>query len=511
MLVSRRRFVSLAASAAGLAGLSKTSRAARPRPKLVVLLVAEQFRSDYLDLFSNFLSPGGFRRLMEEGAYFPECQMAATTFTSGGLATVSTGAYPQMHGIVADSWYDRTARKPVSAAPEALQATTLAGQIASADTNNRIFAVALDSRDAALLAGPAQSDLFHRDATGHFMARGKAENADWLANFNQANSPEKLQNAAWFALGKKENTPPLRTLTYDQAHPDNFLALYWSSPYGQKAQMDLVQQVIFQQKLGQGPGVDFLAVALGSLALLGYEVGSDSPLMRELVLHLDSELQSLLAFLDKNLGAKNYSLAFTGAHGATRDPDGHRAALAIAGETVAHTINQALSARYDLRDRKSLYLERYLYPFVYLRLGDLEKNYVDPREARAVAGEAALRVPGVTGFYTADGDCSHSGDWLRRFRNSFHAVRSGDLMLAYGPEYVEDYGLGRGISYGSLYNYDTRVPLIFYGSPFETQEFETTVESIDLAPTLARAAGTAWPSSATGRVLGEALISAGEA
>src|SRR5580693_623140 len=153
MLVSRRRFVSLSASAAGLAGLPRTSRAARPRPKLVVLLVAEQFRSDYLDLFGNFLSPspGGFRRLMEDGAYFPECQMAATTFTSGSLATVSTGAYPQMHGIVADSWYDRPSRKPVAAAPAALQATTLAEQIAAADPSNRIFAVALDSRDGALL------------------------------------------------------------------------------------------------------------------------------------------------------------------------------------------------------------------------------------------------------------------------------------------------------------------------------------------------------------------------
>jgi predicted AlkP superfamily pyrophosphatase or phosphodiesterase len=478
-----------------------------------VLLVAEQFRSDYLDLFGNFLSPspGGFRRLMEDGAYFPECQMAATTFTSGSLATVSTGAYPQMHGIVADSWYDRPSRKSVAAAPDALQATTLAEQIAAADPANRIFAIALDSRDAALLAGKTPADLFHRDAAGHFMARGKAENADWLANFNQANQSEKLRNEGWFALGKKENTPPLRTLSYDETHPDDFLALYWSSWYGQKAQMDLVQQVIIQEKLGQGPGVDFLAIGLGSSALLGYEVGADSPLMREMVLHLDLEIQSLLALLDKNLGAKNYSLAFTGAHGATRDPDGHRTNLAIPGETVARTIDQALSARYDLRDRKSLYVERYLYPFVYLRLADLEKNYINPREARAAAGEAALTVPGVTGFYTADGDCSHSGDWLRRFRNSFHAVRSGDLMLAYGPEHVEDYGLGRGISYGSLYNYDTRVPLIFYGSPFETQEFETTVESVDLAPTLARAAGTAWPSSATGRVLGEALISAGEA
>ncbi len=512
MLVSRRRFVSLAASAAGWAGFPKGVSAARPRPKLVVLLIAEQFRSDYLDLFSNFLSPAGFRRLVEEGAYFPECQMAATTFTSGGLATVSTGAYPQLHGIVADSWYDRASQKSVSAAPEALQATTLAEQIAAADSNNRIFAVALDSRAATLLTGQAPANLFHRDATGQFMARGRDENADWLAAFNQANSPEKHRNEGWFALGKKDATiPPLRTMTYDPTHPEDFLELYWSSWFGQKAQMDLVQTVITEEKLGQGQGTDLLAVSLGSSALLGYEVGADSPLMRELVLHLDLDVQDLLSFLDKTLGARNYSLAFTGAHGAARDPDGHRATLAIPGEAVARTVNQALSGRYDPKNRRNLYVERYLYPFLYLRLGDLEKAYVDPREARALAGQAALSVPGVTGFYTLDGDCSHSGDFLRRFRNSFHAVRSGDLMLAYGPEYVEDYGLGRGISYGSLYNYDTHVPLIFYGSSFENQEFETTVESVDLAPTLARAAGTAWPSSATGRVLGEALISAGEA
>jgi predicted AlkP superfamily pyrophosphatase or phosphodiesterase len=471
----------------------------------------EQFRSDYLDLFGNFLPPGGFRRLMEEGAYFPECQMAATTFTSGGLATLSTGSYPQLHGIIADSWYDRAARKPVPAQPDALQATTLAEQIAGDDSSNRIFALALDSRNATLLTGRAPASLFHRDATGRFMARGKPENADWLANFNQINPPENYRNQGWFALGRKPDTPPLRTLRYDEAHPEDFLALYWSSWFGQKSQMDLAQQVVLNEKLGQGPGIDLLAVALGSSALLGYEVGADSPLMRELVLHLDQDIQSFLSFLDKILGFRNYTFAFTGAHGLTRDPDGQRSALAISGETVARAISQALSARYDLKGRRSQYVERYLYPFLYLRLAELQRDYIDLREARVLAGQAALGVRGVTGFYTVDGDCSHSGDWKRRFSNSFHAVRSGDLMLAYGPEYVEDYGQGRGISYGSLFNYDTRVPLIFYGSPFETQVFETTVESPDLAPTLARVTGTSWPSSTTGRVLGEALISAAEA
>ena len=510
MLVSRRYFSALAA-AAGLACIPKMARGARSRPKLVVLLIAEEFRSDYLDLYGNFLGPGGFRRLMEEGTYFPECQMAATTFTSGGLATISTGAYPQLHGIVADAWYDRATQRPIRATPDALQATTLAEQLAAADSANRNFAVALDLHDAALLAGSTQAARFYADSEGRFAAQGRAENADWLAQFNQANDPAKLKNTPWTALGAKPGAPPLRTLTYDPARPDDFLALYWASPFGQLAQMNLVREVAVQEGLGQRQGMDLLTVALGSLALLGYEVGGDSPLMRELVLHLDKQVEALLTFLDKNLGPRNYALAFTAAHGAAPDPNGRRAELAIPGERVAHTISQALSAHYDLKGRKSAFVERYLYPFLYLRLNELHKAYIDPREARALAGQAALSIPGVAGYYTADGDSSHSGDWLRRFRNSFHAVRSGDVMLAYGPDHVEDYGAGRGISYGSLYNYDTRVPLILYGAPFETQQFETQVESIDLAPTLARVAGTAWPSSATGRVLGEALVSAAEA
>jgi hypothetical protein len=176
---------------------------------------------------------------------------------------------------------------------------------------------------------------------------------------------------------------------------------------------------------------------------------------------------------------------------------------------VARSIDQALSARYDVGGRRKQYVERYLYPFLYLRVEQLQRAYIDLREARVTAGQAALSVPGVVGYYTADGDCSHSGDWLRRFRNSFHAVRSGDVMLAYGPEYVEDYADGRGVSYGSLYNYDSRVPMILYGTPFIGDVFETPIEPVDLAPTLARVTGTAWPSSASGRVLSEALASEG--
>ena len=168
----------------------------------------------------------------------------------------------------------------------------------------------------------------------------------------------------------------------------------------------------------------------------------------------------------------------------------------MSGETVAQAVDRYLNSTGSGR------VEKYLYPFLYLD----SSGFRDPEPIRRAAARAAMDHPAVSGFFTAGGACSTHDEWERRFRNSFHPVRSGDVILSYHPEYVEDYGLGRGISYGSLYNYDVRVPLVFYGPQFRTGVFESPVESVDVAPTLARAMGVAAPSSATGRVLGEALI-----
>jgi hypothetical protein len=169
--------------------------------------------------------------------------------------------------------------------------------------------------------------------------------------------------------------------------------------------------------------------------------------------------------------------------------------MAVPGEGVAQTVDRALRAADAGR------VAHYLYPFLYLE----SNGSWDLETLRQAAGQAALSHPAVAGFYTAGGYCSTSDGWRERFRNSFHPGRSGDVMLSYRPEYVEDYGQGRGISYGSLYNYDVRVPLCFYGPQFPAGVFESPVQSVDVAPTLARAMGVAPPSSSDGRVLGEAF------
>ena len=487
--------------AAGLAAWRPAAVHALEPPKLLVFVILEQFRPDYLARLQSFLSPGGFRRLMSEGAWFPNCSQLASTFPSSALATLATGAYPVVHGVVADTWYDRASRRPVSAGPAELQATTLADQV-PADPRNRIFAVGLRDDHLALLLGNAAAKTIAMDTQGLFAARG--EQPAWLAEFNRRHAPERRHNAQWRAVDAAPSAPPLRTLVYNPAHAEDFLLLYQASPYAQAAQFDLLRELVAQEKLGQGDTTDYLLVSLGSMAELGYEVGAESPLMNQMVLHLDRQMEQTLEALNKAPGTGRFALAVAGAHGAPPEPDAAvRGLLAISGETVARGINQWLTDR--VGGAPALYVEKYVYPFLYLNLAEFRKRNIEPPRARRMAGEAALGVHGVAGYYTADGDSSYASAWLERFRNSFHAVRSGDVMLAYLPDCVEDTGAGRGISYGSLYNYDASVPLFLYGGPFRKRVIEREVHAVDVAPTLARVAGISLPSSAIGRVLGEAL------
>jgi len=503
MSISRRRFA--ATVAAGLAGyLPERLQALRARPKLFVFLIAEQFRQVYLDRCAHLLVTGGFKRLMEEGIYYPDCRMAAASFTAGGLATLATGAYPQLHGVVADQWYDRRAGAPAKASAKMLEATTLADEAARlGQDKSRTFCMGLQRDSPSLLAGSSGAQLFWMDDQGLFTA---SPNAEWLAEYNRLRPIEDLHDAPWMAVGAGEGYPPLRTLTFDPSRPEEFMTQYQSSPFGQDAQFELLRNLLAAEKPGQGDTLDFVFASLGSMALLGYETGSDSPLMEQMVLRLDRQVKVTLEALDRMPGAGSYNLIFAAAHGAPPEQDGvMHPRKAVDGEKLARAISAGLSDWIDKGTVKNVYVEKYIYPFLYLKLEALRKQNVAPRSARKLAAELALRHAGVAGYYTADGECSHAGEWRRRFENSFRELRSGDVMLSYEPETVEESGARRGISYGSLYNYDTRVPLFLYGAQFGAQVIERGVEAVDLAPTVARAAGLSLPSSATGAVLGEAF------
>jgi hypothetical protein len=507
MPISRRRFA--AGALAGLAGgLSSPLSALPKRPRLFVFLIAEQFRQIYLDRAGNRLAAGGFRELMGKGVYYPNCRLAASGFTSCGLATLATGAYPQLHGIVADQWYDRPTRAVIKARGEMLEATTLADEAVRAG-RSRIFCLGLNEGPTSLLAGRSRGQVYWMENTGQFNTRGNVP--EWLTPFNNLLQMENLHDKKWWAMGAAPDMPPLRTLTFDPRRPEEFFALYQSSPYCQDAQFQMLEALATGEKLGQGDTLDFVFVSLGSMALLGYETGSDSALMNQMALHLDQQIQHTLDLLNRTQGKGNYNLIFAAAHGAPPEPDpALRSERAVAGEGLARAINRGLSEWIDKPPAKNAYVDKYVYPFLYLKLDALRKQNTPVRGARKLAGELALRYAGVVGYYTADGDCSHTGEWRRRFQNSFNEVRSGDVMLSYAPDTVEDFGGNRGVSYGSLYNYDTRVPLFLYGAQFGKKQIERAIEVVDLAPTVARAASISPPSSATGEVLADAFAESTE-
>jgi hypothetical protein len=336
--------------------------------------------------------------------------------------------------------------------------------------------------------------MFWMDEDGRFAARG--EPPEWLTDFNSSKSPERLHGAKWMALGARPDAPPLRTLTFDSANPRQFTSLYKASPFAQTAQFELLAELIARERLGQTAAFDFAVLISGAAARLGYDTGARSPLIGQMALELDRSLEGLLGLLAKTPGENAFNVVLAGAHGSPPEPPPEaRERMAVKGDTIAMAVEKALA------DHGMGHVEKYVYPFLYLDTS----GFRDPEEVRRAAAAAAMELPQVAGFYTAGGACSVHDAWERRFRNSFHPRHSGDVMLSYRPEYVEDYGQGRGISYGSLYNYDVRVPLCFYGPQFRAGVFDLPVQSVDLAPTLARALGVAAPSSSTGRVLGEAL------
>ena len=496
MGICRRDFCRFA-----LAGAATRVFATPARPKLLVIVLPGQFRAEYLDSSRPQLAPGGIRKLLEKGAVFHNCLNRASTFPTTSLATLATGAWPAQHGIVADRWYDRVSRAAVPAGEETLFGSTLLSEIAS-DSRARIAVVAGSREQAALFAAgvPAGDEphLFWIDAEGRFASDG--DQPEWLLNLHSPNSPEASRNAKWLALGAKPDAPPLRTLTWTPEAPADFMALYRSSPCELAAVFDLAAEVLSRNRFGQANTFDVLCILPGAMERLGYETGARSALMQQLVLQLDRRIETLLAQLAKVPGENQFAFALAGAHGVALEPGPEaRARMAVAGEPLAQAIQNSLT------DQHQTGVLKYVYPFVYLKLDRFRE--FDAEIVRQIAARAALAQPSVAAFYTAGGACSFHDEWERRFRNSFHAVRSGDVMLAYRPGYIESSGLDRGISYGSLYNYDACVPLLFYGpSYFHAGIFEQTVDAVDFAPTLARVAGVAPPSFSSGRVLGEALV-----
>jgi hypothetical protein len=495
------------------------------RPKLVVIIVIDQFRADYLERYRDQFGEGGFRFFLDRGAYFTDCYYDyANTRTGPGHATLFSGSYTSGHGIVANEWWDPLKKKRVSSvqddaaklvgitstapgvSPHNLLSDTLGDELKLATGGKaRVFALSLKDRAAVLPAGFSGDGAYWIDAkSGAWITSTyyRPELPDWARNFNSSHRTDKYWNREWKdsdgnMLG---STAPRKG---KDGSPAGFYEVIGSTPFANDYQFEFAKELVLYEKLGAGPATDLLSISLSANDILGHEFGPDSPQMRSMAVELDRQLAEFITFLGHQVGLANIWMALSADHGVAPQPEFAKTLRLPAANLSTEGLRKQLNSLLSKKNAKAAdYVLDIDYPMIWLN----EEAFAGHKEtdSEADAGEA-MRQAGFQGYFTksqlARGETPQT-EMGRRYAHSYSAYGSWYVMGIPAPFHV---GTLSGTGHGSPFSYDTHVPLAFYGLAFQPGVYRTHAEPVDLAVTLASLLGINAPTHATGRVLTEAL------
>jgi hypothetical protein len=501
------------------------------RPKLVVVIVIDQFRGDYLERYRDQFGDGGFRLFLDRGAYFTNCNYDyANTRTAPGHATLFTGSYTNGHGIVANEWWDPQKKKRVTsveddntklvgagagkngpgASPHNLLSDTLGDELKLATGGkSRVFAISLKDRAAVLPAGFSGDAAYWIDPkSGDWITSTyySPDLPEWVRNFNGSHRAQKFWNREW----KDSDGTTLGSTTPRNGKdgtPAGFYEVVGATPFANDYELEFAKELVLYEKLGAGSATDLLVIGLSANDILGHEVGPDSPQMRSMSLALDRQLAEFFGFLGHQVGMANVWMALSADHGIAPLPEFAKTlrlpAANLDAKALREHINSLLSKKYA---KKAEYLVDLDYPIAWLSEDAFAGTPAGKKEsdAEADAGEA-MKQAGLTGYFTksqlARGE-TPATEVGRRYSHSY-SPRGGWYVIGIPSPF--QVGITKGTDHETPFSYDTHVPLAFYGLAFQPGTYRTHAEPIDLAVTLASLLGINVPAQATGRVLTEAL------
>jgi hypothetical protein len=494
------------------------------RPKLVVIIVIDQFRGDYLERYRDRWGEGGFRLLLDRGANFTDCNYDyANTRTAPGHATLLTGAYSNGHGIMANEWWDPEKKKMVSsvedeavklvgiaasgpgASPHNLLADTLGDELKLATQGKaRVFGVALKDRAAILPAGFAGDGAYWIDQkTGAWITSTyyRSELPKWAKDFNDSKRAEKYLNQDW----KDGNGKVLRSTQAAEGKAGSFYELVGATPFANDYEFEFARELVTYEKLGNGPSTDLLIVSLSANDILGHKVGPDSPEMEAMALAMDRQLAGFFDFLGHQMGLANVWIAFSADHGVAPVPAVaarlRLPAASISVDKMRAQVNSALSTRFS---HSAEYVKDIDYPLAWVNSDAFAAAKIKEEDAERAVGEG-LKQAGMRAYYTRwqleRGDVPNT-EAGSKYLHSYSPLGGWYVLGVPVPFTV---GIASGTDHASPYSYDTHVPLAFYGLPFQAGTYRTHAEPVDLVATLASLLGINAPSHSIGHVLTEAL------
>ena len=511
------------------------------RPKLVVVLVLDQFRGDYLDRYrADFKAKNGWNLFLKQGAHFTDCYYDyANLVTAAGHSTIGTGAYTDGHQIPLNEWYepgpDGKLRQVSSVADDRYKlvgapagtkdltgasahremATTLGDELVLATGGRaRVFGVSMKDRAAILTSGHATKGAFwidHDTGTWITSTYWMTQLPGWATEFNASGQAEK---------GRKESG----------VGQGSFYEKVGRSAASVGYQLDFAKALIVGEKLGQNPdGVtDMITISVSSTDINGHAFGPDDPSQRELIVHSDALLDAFFTFLDKTIGLKNVMVAMTGDHGvATSQKSGDAMGMPVLdfpAKQFTQPLEAMLETKYPLKG-KGAYVLQMDNPYLLLNQQAFEAAGMGEEEAENTtkamveqifagfgsAGEGMAvgrqKEPAmVTHIYTSkemrDGKLPDT-QYGRLVAHSYSPNVGWALHVNFGP-YQFPWN-GSGTTHFSANSYDRHVPLEFFGAAFVPGTYHGVVAPVDIAATFASLLRINRPSAAVGRVLTEAM------
>ena len=506
--------------------ISSSASAYNGHPKLIVVIVIDQFRGDYLDRYRDEFGDSGFRFLLDHGAYFPNCNYNyANTRTAPGHATLFTGAYSNGHGIVSNEWWDQKKKRMVTsvededtklvgaegksgASPHNLMADTLGDEMKLATQGkSRVFAISLKDRASVLPGGFSADAAYWIDPKSGVWITStyyRDQLPPWAQNFNSTRQ-QKYWDRDWVdAQGiKLASTAHRKSKDGSDA---GFYEVIGPTSFANQYEFEFARELIVYENVGRGPATDLLSISLSANDILGHQVGPGSPAMHQMALDLDRDLADFINFLGHQIGLADVWIALSADHGVSAVPDDAKKLRIPAANLdiskIESQINAALTAKFSPgHPAQFMKLD---YPQAWIDPDVFTAAHVHERDAETAVGEAMKQV-GLRDYYTksqlAAGEVPNTA-LGRKYLNSYSPEGSWYVL---GVPDIYTIGPGKGTDHTSPYNYDTHVPLLLFGIPFQAGTYRTSVEPIDLTPTLASLLGINAPTHSVGRVLTEAL------
>ncbi|TND09969.1 MAG: type I phosphodiesterase/nucleotide pyrophosphatase [Bacteroidetes bacterium] len=520
-------------------------QAAKPavpaQPKLVVGIVVDQMRYDFIYRYWSKYGSDGFKRLVNEGYFCRNTNYNyVPTFTGPGHTAIYTGSTPAANGIIANDWYDRELRKDVycsldetvsgvgSTEPEGrrspvrMLSTSITDQLRlSNNMQSKVVGIALKDRGAILPAGHTGMAYWFEGRTGNWITSTyyTKELPQWTKDFNAKQVAKTYLAQDWNTLlpidqykeslpddnpyegkFKGEEKPVFPHKLPQLAEANGQLGLVRATPFGNSFTVDFAVAAVKGENLGKGSATDFLAVSFSSTDYVGHMYGPQSIEQEDTYLRLDKDIAGFLKFLDTWVGKNNVLVFLTADHGAAEVPSYLKDIKIPSGyfkeKPVIDSLKKTMSKKYG----DTLVLG-YMNDQVFLDRKTIAQKNLDKAAVENFVADFFLGFKGVSDVITSSAmrNTQFTDGPRRLVQNGYHAQRSGDVCIILNPSWFEDIGRKTGTTHGAGWSYDTHVPLIWYGWKVQKGSSDAPVNITDIAPSIAMFLNIQFPNGCSGK------------